>query len=394
MSTSYGSALIVDDNWYNRDIFRIALESAEYAVVEAETGEDGLEKLGAETYDLLILDLQMPGIGGKEVLETLRQDPRHSQMRVVVVTANAHMATEVVDELADHIMYKPVDVLAFAEFTERLKHRKTATLKNVADIARLERLNYEATLPIAALTAGYEVVLRDDVILSSSQLFPSPDTTHACQLQTTVEGADSLITEITGYYTLKELPTNIVISPACTPPDLANRLLKHGFKKQDAEEVWLILDQLEDYKFMPDLKPAEMVKVDLDNAETFARIFLECFEQPLDFAEGLVELLKPSMSLPQTSHFLVKADERFVGTMSLIKHQEFGIVGSAGVLAEYRDKRLGVEFFMAVHAEAARQGIRTLILQTAVGSKVDQHLPQHGFRRAFTRQTYSLNPKG
>lgn len=115
------TVLVLDDNWYNRDIFRMALESADYNITEAENGEQGLAILNEKTFDLLILDLQMPQLDGIQVLKKLRQDERHKHMRVLVVTANPHMATEDVNMLADHIMMKPVDIVSFARFTTRLK---------------------------------------------------------------------------------------------------------------------------------------------------------------------------------------------------------------------------------------------------------------------------------
>ena len=115
------TALIVDDNWYNRDIFRIALENAGYTVTTAENGSEGLAFLEQQPYNLMILDLQMPGIDGETVLRQVRANPQFKAMRIVVVTANAHMATTDVDNLADHIMYKPIDVVDFAQFTNRLR---------------------------------------------------------------------------------------------------------------------------------------------------------------------------------------------------------------------------------------------------------------------------------
>jgi CheY-like chemotaxis protein len=121
MSEVKHSALIVDDNWYNRDVFRIALENAGYTVAQAENGQEGLDCLAARTYNLLVLDLQMPGIDGTTVLKQIRGQDQHKTMRVVVVTANPHMATHEVDDLADHVMQKPIDVVSFARFTQRLK---------------------------------------------------------------------------------------------------------------------------------------------------------------------------------------------------------------------------------------------------------------------------------
>lgn len=115
------TVLVVDDNWYNRDVFRIALENASYQVFEADNGLTGLELLSKRTFDLLVLDLQMPDIDGHEVLRRLRTDSRHDSMRVLVVTAQGHMATSDLDQEVDHIMFKPIDVVQFSHFTDRLK---------------------------------------------------------------------------------------------------------------------------------------------------------------------------------------------------------------------------------------------------------------------------------
>lgn len=114
-------ALIVDDNWYNRDIFRMALETAGYKVTQSGDGADGLGKLEAQSYDLLILDLQMPKLGGTEVLKRLKTDPRHENMRIVIVTANPHMATDELEAMVDFVMLKPINVMKFSDFVRRLK---------------------------------------------------------------------------------------------------------------------------------------------------------------------------------------------------------------------------------------------------------------------------------
>jgi CheY-like chemotaxis protein len=122
MSERVGTeALIIDDNFHNRHIFRIALETVGFHISEAENGMEGLKILDERTFNLLILDLQMPLIDGITVLRELRDVSRHRKMRIVVVTANAHMATGEVNELADFVMYKPINVIEFAEFAERIK---------------------------------------------------------------------------------------------------------------------------------------------------------------------------------------------------------------------------------------------------------------------------------
>ncbi len=113
-------ALVVDDNWYNRDIFRIALKDAGYEVSELEDGSHGLDTLDQQTFALMILDLQMPTVDGLTLLRQIRQTGKYAPMRIVVVTANAHMATTEVYKLADYVMLKPISVLDFSAFVRRL----------------------------------------------------------------------------------------------------------------------------------------------------------------------------------------------------------------------------------------------------------------------------------
>jgi CheY-like chemotaxis protein len=119
--TPLSNALVMDDNFHNRQIFRIALEEKGYYVDEAENGSVGLGILKEKTFDLLVLDLQMPLVDGIEVLRELQTSSMHRRMRVLVVTANAHMAAGEVTDLADYVMYKPINVMEFAEFATRLK---------------------------------------------------------------------------------------------------------------------------------------------------------------------------------------------------------------------------------------------------------------------------------
>lgn len=120
-SSTVPAALIIDDNFYNRHIFHIALEAVGYQVVETEDGIAGLSTLETQPFHLLVLDLQMPVMDGRAVLNKLRTQDRYRDMHIIVVTANAHMATSDIDDLADYVMYKPIDVQEFSEFARRLK---------------------------------------------------------------------------------------------------------------------------------------------------------------------------------------------------------------------------------------------------------------------------------
>jgi CheY-like chemotaxis protein len=129
------TALIVDDNQDNRNVFRTALEIAGYDVREAENGQAGLIILETETFDLLTLDLQMPLVSGETVLRAVRPRPIHTQMQIVVVTANPHMETTFISEAADHVMFKPIDIRQFIDFAKRLAESNATKTEDSSAVA-------------------------------------------------------------------------------------------------------------------------------------------------------------------------------------------------------------------------------------------------------------------
>lgn len=80
--------MIVEDEPNVRLVFRTALASKDYAVSTAEDGETALRWLRRETADLVLLDLQMPGMGGMDFLRRLRE----AGIEVPVVIVSAHDA--------------------------------------------------------------------------------------------------------------------------------------------------------------------------------------------------------------------------------------------------------------------------------------------------------------
>jgi len=71
-----GSILVIDDEAEIREGLELLLSSEGYAVASAETGESGLAHLEQEPYDLLLLDVNLPGRSGLDLLRDIRQrDP-------------------------------------------------------------------------------------------------------------------------------------------------------------------------------------------------------------------------------------------------------------------------------------------------------------------------------
>ena len=81
--------LVVEDNALNLKLVRDVLTVSGYEVVEAQSGEEGVALAGTCDPDLVLMDLQLPGIDGYEALRLLRKDPRLGGVPVVAVTAFA-----------------------------------------------------------------------------------------------------------------------------------------------------------------------------------------------------------------------------------------------------------------------------------------------------------------
>ena len=107
--------LIVEDNPRNLKLVRDLLEHAGHATLEAATAEDGLELARAHAPDLVLMDVQLPGMDGVEALTRLRADPATERITVVALTAFA-MADERARFAAagfDGYLEKPISVREF-----------------------------------------------------------------------------------------------------------------------------------------------------------------------------------------------------------------------------------------------------------------------------------------
>jgi len=257
-------------------------------------------------------------------------------------------------------------------------------------IAELEWANYAAILATAQVTPGLDLIMRDDVIITSSAASPIPDLNHACLLRATAETLDSLIAEIIQHFTSRGLPAAIYVSPACTPGDLPSRLLERGFVQQEEEEAWLAFDGLLSFELPPLPSKASIRRITPDEIPVFAEVFVRAFGMPADLAPYMAQVMQPSAGLPGIYHYLATVDGRPVGTCSLACYERFGILGSAGVLPAFRKRGAATGLVIRAMTEAQQQGVDTVILQTTADRPLERLLRISGFSRAFTRSCYVL----
>ena len=112
--------LIVEDNDKNMKLARDVLQSRGYATLEAVTGEDGVRLAMERKPDLILMDIQLPGINGIEALRRVRADPACERIPVVAFTASVMQGDRSQISAAgfDGFIGKPINL---REFTETVK---------------------------------------------------------------------------------------------------------------------------------------------------------------------------------------------------------------------------------------------------------------------------------
>ena len=135
---SAGRILVVDDDPQIRRAMKATLTARHYQVSDSRTGEEALDKLRSETYDLVLLDMNMPGTGGIETCRLIRSS---SDIAIIMLTVNntEKDKVEALDAGADDYVTKPFS-------TPELLARIRATLRRLPqapDDAGLRQLTLE-----------------------------------------------------------------------------------------------------------------------------------------------------------------------------------------------------------------------------------------------------------
>ena len=108
--------LDVDDEPNMRELLREELEEEGYEVEAAENGEEALKKFSSGDYDLVILDIEMPGMNGLEVAGKIREMKKDA--RIILLTAYSHYRSDLSSWAADEYVVKSFN---FDELKEKVK---------------------------------------------------------------------------------------------------------------------------------------------------------------------------------------------------------------------------------------------------------------------------------
>lgn len=142
MNPSTGFLLVVDDEPANRDLLSDGLKHAGYAVATASDGQEAIELLNQQNFDMVLLDMMMPEVGGLEVLQAIREHYSAIRLPVIIVTGD-EQSENMVKALslgANDYVTKPVD---FPVLQARIKAQLARRAESQQKTAELEQARQE-----------------------------------------------------------------------------------------------------------------------------------------------------------------------------------------------------------------------------------------------------------
>jgi two-component system, cell cycle response regulator len=163
--------LVVEDNEQNRILMRQILMYQGYELLEAADGAAGLAMAREHMPDLILLDLQMPVMGGFAVIRELRNTPELSKLKVIAVTSFAMKGDreKALEAGFDEYVTKPINTRKFVETVKNFLPDETATLKKPiilcvddepANLKLLENILVPRGYEVISVASGQDALLK------------------------------------------------------------------------------------------------------------------------------------------------------------------------------------------------------------------------------------------
>jgi len=120
--------LIVEDNEKNLKLVRDVLQVKGYATLDAGTAEDGLKIARARLPDLILMDIQLPGMSGIDALKALRAAPATAGIPVIAITASVMQQDrqQIMSAGFNGFIEKPINLRNFLDTVQRAMKARTA----------------------------------------------------------------------------------------------------------------------------------------------------------------------------------------------------------------------------------------------------------------------------
>ena len=133
MKNETGKILVVDDERTNRTLLASRLRREGHEIAECASGEEAIEAIQGDTFDLVMLDVVMPGLSGMEVLKHIRAEATPAELPVIMVTARdtSEDVVEALEEGANDYVTKPLDFpVVLSRVQVQIRLRRLSELKD------------------------------------------------------------------------------------------------------------------------------------------------------------------------------------------------------------------------------------------------------------------------
>ncbi|ABD79344.1 response regulator [Saccharophagus degradans] len=117
--------LVVEDNPDNQQLVTWILEDEGYTVVCADTAEDGLKLLESHNFTLILMDISLPGMDGKQATQQIRNTPAIASIPIIALTAHAVQGEResIMASGVDELLTKPLDEVALIQRIKEMINR-------------------------------------------------------------------------------------------------------------------------------------------------------------------------------------------------------------------------------------------------------------------------------
>src|SRR5271170_2366767 len=157
--------LLIDDDENIRSTFSMALCHHDYRVIEASSGTEGLQLARKHLPDLILSDISMPGMGGQDVLKSIRESPELNTTQFVLMTGQTHLVTprKGMELGADDFLIKPISLSELLQCVEaRLKRAQVHWLVEDRILSKLRstlhsNMPHELFTPLAGIIGLVEI---------------------------------------------------------------------------------------------------------------------------------------------------------------------------------------------------------------------------------------------
>jgi len=176
--------LIVDDELANRTLCRNLLEPVSGNCSEAPDGEAALRALEEERFDLVLLDIDMPKLNGREVLQRIRERPTTPHLKVIMVSGrvSGDDLAQLMRGGADDFLSKPFSAVQLRERVKAALRLKDAQDREDLSNRRMRAINRELELTLTARNSDL-VQARNALVLSLAELVTTRDSETGGHLQ-------------------------------------------------------------------------------------------------------------------------------------------------------------------------------------------------------------------